>query len=59
MDSSDFIGMVMADAPASELTDVVKQLLYTKSVEAIDAVRPIIGAQMFDPSGDTEVEEEE
>ena len=59
MDSSDFIGMVMSDAPAAELTDAVKQMLYAKSVEAIDAVKPIVGAQMFDPSGDTEVEEEE
>ncbi|WJZ47982.1 hypothetical protein [Synechococcus phage DSL-LC03] len=50
MDSSDFIGMVMADAPAAELTDAIKQLLYAKSVDAIDAVTPIIGAQLFDPT---------
>ncbi len=50
MDSSDFIGMVMDDAPAAELTDAIKQMLYAKSVDAIDAVRPIIGAQMFDPT---------
>lgn len=50
MDSSDFIGMVMADAPAAELTDAIKQMLYNKSVEAIDAVKPIVGAQMFDPT---------
>jgi hypothetical protein len=50
MDSSDFIGMVMDDAPAAELTDAIKQMLYAKSVDAIDDVRPIIGAQMFDPT---------
>jgi hypothetical protein len=53
MDSSDFIGMVMADAPAAELTDAIKQMLYVKSVDAIDAVRPIIGAQMFEPTIET------
>lgn len=50
MNSSDFIGMVMADAPAAELTDAVKQMLYVKSTEAINAVTPIVGAQMFDPT---------
>jgi hypothetical protein len=54
MDSSDFIGMVMNNAPASEMTDAIKQILYTKSVAVVDELKPIIGAQMFDPSIDNE-----
>jgi hypothetical protein len=50
MNSSDFIGLVMDDAPASELTDAVKQMLYTKSVGMVDELTPVIGAQMFDPT---------
>lgn len=50
MDSNDFVGMVMSDASAAELTDAVKQLLYNKSVSMIDDLKPIIGAQMFDPT---------
>jgi len=50
MDSSEFIGMVMQDASPNEMSDVIKQLLYAKSVEMVDELRPIIGAQMFDPT---------
>jgi hypothetical protein len=50
MDSNDFVGMVMSDAPAAELTDAIKQLLYNKSVSMIDELKPIVGAQMFDPT---------
>lgn len=52
MDSSEFIGMVMQDASPNELSDVIKQMLYTKSVEMVDELRPIIGAQMFDPTAE-------
>lgn len=50
MNSSDFIGLVMDDAPAAELTDVIKQMLYDRSVGMIDELTPVIGAQMFDPT---------
>lgn len=50
METNDFIGMVMSDAPATELTDAIKQLLYQKSVSMIDELKPVIGAQMFDPT---------
>ena len=50
METNDFIGMVMSDAPAAELTDAIKQLLYQKSVSMIDELKPVIGAQMFDPT---------
>ena len=50
MESSEFIGMVMSDAPAADVTDAVKQLLFQKSASMIDDLKPIIGAQMFDPA---------
>ncbi len=40
----------MSDASAAELTDAVKELLYNKSVSMIDDLKPIIGAQIFDPT---------
>lgn len=54
METDDFIGMVMSDAPAAELTDAIKQMLYHKSVSMIDELKPVIGAQMFDPTMETE-----
>lgn len=56
MESSEFIDMVMSDASPNDLADGIKQMLYTKSMEKIDGVRPYLGAQMFDP---TEQEQEE
>tara|TARA_Y100000004_G_scaffold31179_1_gene32586 strand:+ start:324 stop:500 length:177 start_codon:yes stop_codon:yes gene_type:complete len=56
METSEFIDMVMSDASPNDLADSIKQMLYTKSVEKIDGVRPYLGAQMFDP---TEQETEE
>ena len=41
----------------NDLADSIKQMLYTKSVEKIDGVRPYLGAQMFDPT-EQETEEE-
>ena len=56
METPEFIDMVMSDASPNDLADSIKQMLYTKSVEKIDGVRPYLGAQMFDP---TEQETEE
>lgn len=50
MESSEFVGMVMSDAPASEVSDAIKQLLYQKSASMIDDLKPIIGAQIFEPN---------
>ena len=49
--------MMVADASASDISDKIKEILYTKSAEKIDAARPLVGAELF---GDEipEVEEE-
>jgi hypothetical protein len=57
METADFINMVMSDASPSDLSDGIKQLLFTKSVNMVDEVRPYVAAQMFDPT-QLEVEEE-
>lgn len=56
METADFIDMVMSDASPNDLADGIKQMLFAKSMEKIDGVRPYLGAQMFDP---TEQEQEE
>ena len=53
----DLMDMMVADASASDISDKIKEILYTKSAEKVDAVRPTVGAELF---GDEipEVEEE-
>lgn len=58
METSEFIDMVMSDASPNDLADSIKQMLYTKSIEKIDGVRPYLGAQMFEPT-EQETEGEE
>ena len=49
--------MMVDDASSSAISDKIKEILYTKSAEKIDAARPLVGAELF---GDEipEVEEE-
>ena len=39
--------MMVADASASDISDKIKEILYTKSAEKIDAARPLVGAELF------------
>ena len=50
--------MMVDDASAASISDKIKEILYTKSAEMIDAARPLVGAELF---GDeiSEVSEEE
>ena len=58
----DIIDLIAADSAASEVTDKLKDILFTKSAERIESQRPNISASMFDePEVETEtnVEPEE
>ena len=50
--------MMVDDASSTAISDKIKEILYTKSAEKIDAARPFVGAELF---GDEvpEVSEEE
>ena len=50
--------MMVDDASSTAISDKIKEILYTKSAEMIDAARPLVGAELF---GDEipEVSEEE
>ena len=45
--------MIGADESAAQVTDKIKDLLYAKSGEKVDAVRPYVANSLF---GDQEVE---
>ena len=40
--------MILSDSSPEEISDKIKELLYTKSSENIDSVAPYIARTMFD-----------
>ena len=51
----ELIDMIAMDKSPSEVTDKIKDVLYGKAAERIDALKPDIAAQMFDATTDDEV----
>ena len=54
----ELIDMIAMDKSPSEVTDKIKDVLYGKAAERIDALKPDIAAQMFDATTDDEVSDE-
>ena len=53
--------MMVDDASSAAISDKIKEILYTKSAEKVDAVRPTVGAGLFgeeEPAAELETEEE-
>ena len=57
----DLLDMIIADESPSQISDKIKDMLFSKSSEKIDAFRPVVAASMFgqDEESDEEYEEEE
>ena len=47
MDSAEFIDMVANDAPSSEVSDALKQMMFAKSAEFVDAAAPEVAKTLF------------
>ena len=54
------IDMIATDASSSEVSDKLKELLYAKAAERIEAAKPIVANTMFNEpeQGEIEVEDE-
>ena len=39
--------LIATDASASDISDKIKERLYAKASEYVDATRPIVGAELF------------
>jgi len=48
--------LIGSDASASDISDKIKDVLYAKSAQRIDAIRPTVGASLF---GDDQPSEEQ
>jgi hypothetical protein len=43
----DLIDLIATDSSASDITDTIKNILYTKAAERIDSARPSVATSMF------------
>jgi hypothetical protein len=57
----DVIDLIATDSSASEISDKIKDALYSKAAERVDALRPVVANSLFggETEGDAEVEPEE
>jgi hypothetical protein len=55
----DLLDMIIADESPSQVSDKIKELLFAKSAEKIDAFRPSVAAGMFDQGEEEYTDEEE
>ena len=60
------IDLIATDASASEISDKIKELMYAKAGERVEAIRPTVAQSMFDqpdqvdePETEIETETEE
>ena len=47
MDSEKLVDLVLDDSPAHEISDAIKDLLYTKSAQKVETERPAAVADIF------------
>ena len=50
--------MVLDDAPAHEISDGIKDVLYAKTASRVETERPLAVADLFNDESESEVEED-
>ena len=55
---SALMDMIIADESPSNISDTIKDMLYTKSAEKVDAFRPDVATSTFNPTPEVETEVE-
>jgi len=53
----DLLDMIVSDESPSQITDKIKEILFAKSAERVDALRPQVSAGLFDEE-DSETDED-
>ena len=54
----DLLDLIATDASSSDVSDHLKTILYAKSAEKIDSLKPLVAQSMFDAEVEQETEEE-
>ena len=52
----ELMDMMVSDESPSQISDTIKDMLYTKTAERVDAFRPVVANSLF--GDDTEIENE-
>ena len=55
----DLLDMIIADESPSQISDALKDVLYAKSSERVDAFRPLVAYSTFSGEDQVEVEADE
>jgi hypothetical protein len=55
----DLLDMIIADESPSQISDAIKDILYAKSAERVDAFRPLVSNSIFTGEDQIETETEE
>lgn len=55
----DLLDMIIADESPSQISDKIKDILFSKSAEKIDAFRPVVSSNMFSERQEEDRHEEE
>jgi hypothetical protein len=50
----DLMDMIVSDSPPSQISDKIKDLLFTKAAEKVDEFRPTVAVSMFDQGSQEE-----
>ncbi len=50
----ELMDMIAADESPSQISDKIKELLFTKSAEKVEALRPIVSSSMFGGTSEEE-----
>jgi hypothetical protein len=56
----ELMDMIVSDESPAQISDKIKDILFAKSAEKIDAFRPVVASNLFaDEEGQEEFDEEE
>ena len=50
----ELVDLIATDKSASDISDKIKDLLYSKAADRVDNSKPLVASSMFDTSNDTE-----
>lgn len=55
----DLLDLIATDQPAADISDKIKEILYTKAAERVDYLRPAVASIIFDGETEQNTQEEE
>jgi hypothetical protein len=55
----ELVNLIATDKSASDISDKIKDILYTKAADKVDNSKPLVASSMFDTSNDTEQQSSE